>query len=112
MNTSRPSRIASKRKSLVLDDDEDGDADSLPQLTDEDEGDDVEASNEVDDDNDVADDDEEESGKVQHEAGQILRIYLEDFMCHRKFDISFGRHLNFVTGLNGSGKSSGYNHFK
>jgi hypothetical protein len=93
----------------VLDDEDDDEVDSLPQLTDEDEGDDVEASNEADDDNDDAADDEEEntSGKDQHEAGQILRIYLEDFMCHRKFDISFGRHLNFVTGLNGSGKSAG-----
>lgn len=109
MNTSRPSRIASKRKSHVLDDEDGDEVDSLPQLTDEDECDDVEASNEADDDNDDAADDEEEntSGKDQHEAGQILRIYLEDFMCHRKFDISFGRHLNFVTGLNGSGKSAG-----
>ena len=107
MNTSRPSRIASKRKSHVLDDEDGDEVDSLPQLTDED--DDVEASNEADDDNDNAADDDEEntSGKDQHEAGQILRIYLEDFMCHRKFDISFGRHLNFVTGLNGSGKSAG-----
>ena len=109
MNTSRPSRIASKRKSHVLDDEDGDEVDSLPQLTDEDECDDVEASNEADDDNDDAADDEEEntSGKDRHEAGQILRIYLEDFMCHRKFDISFGRHLNFVTGLNGSGKSAG-----
>ena len=109
MNTSRLRRIASKRKSQVLDDEDGDEVDSLPQLTDEDECDDVEASNEADDDNDDAADDEEEntSGKDQHEAGQILRIDLEDFMCHRKFDISFGRHLNFVTGLNGSGKSAG-----
>ena len=36
-------------------------------------------------------------------SGQILRVFVQDFMCHKKFDIKFGRHVNFVTGLNGSG---------
>ena len=80
-------------------DGEDGDElDSPPHLNAEDECDDVGASNEVDDGNDEAD-------EVLHEAGQILMIYLKDFMCLRTFEISFGRHLNFVTGMNGSGKT-------
>ena len=37
------------------------------------------------------------------EAGQITSIYVENFMCHRKFSLNFGRHLNFITGRNGSG---------
>jgi hypothetical protein len=37
------------------------------------------------------------------EAGQILSIDMTNFMCHRKFSIDFGRHLNFISGKNGSG---------
>jgi hypothetical protein len=40
---------------------------------------------------------------VQSEAGQILLIYVENFMCHRKFSIDFGRNMNFICGQNGSG---------
>lgn len=43
------------------------------------------------------------SEKSISEAGQILSVYVENFMCHRKFELKFGRHLNFVTGRNGSG---------
>jgi hypothetical protein len=53
------------------------------------------------------DDEEEHVADVQDnsgmEAGQICRVYVEDFMCHRKFDVTFNRHLNFVNGQNGSG---------
>jgi chromosome segregation ATPase len=31
---------------------------------------------------------------------------VKDFMCHRKFTVDFGRHVNFITGQNGSGKSA------
>ena len=40
------------------------------------------------------------------EAGLITRIYMEDFMCHRKFTIELGRRVNFITGQNGSGSSA------
>lgn len=39
-------------------------------------------------------------------AGIISRIYVENFMCHRKFGINLCQHLNFITGRNGSGKSA------
>ncbi len=38
------------------------------------------------------------------EAGQILLITVENFMCHRKLSVNFCRNVNFVTGQNGSGK--------
>ena len=38
------------------------------------------------------------------DAGQILTVDVENFMCHRKFHLNLGRHLNFITGRNGSGK--------
>ena len=41
---------------------------------------------------------------TEFEAGQIIRVYVQDFMCHHKLTIDFGRHVNFVTGANGSGK--------
>lgn len=37
------------------------------------------------------------------EAGQIIEMYLENFMCHRKFTMKFGKHVNFISGKNGSG---------
>jgi hypothetical protein len=37
------------------------------------------------------------------EAGQIRTIYVENFMCHRKFSINLGPGLNFIFGKNGSG---------
>ena len=39
----------------------------------------------------------------EFEPGQIVRVYVQDFMCHHKLTIDFGRHVNFVTGANGSG---------
>lgn len=40
------------------------------------------------------------------EAGQILIVYVENFMCHHKMTVDFGRNVNFVTGQNGSGAFS------
>jgi hypothetical protein len=51
---------------------------------------------------DISEDDE----KLDYEAGQICKVYVENFMCHRKFTLEFNRHLNFVNGQNGSGKSA------
>ena len=39
-------------------------------------------------------------------AGQLRRIYLENFMCHRKLTVDFNSSLTFVGGVNGSGKSA------
>jgi hypothetical protein len=46
----------------------------------------------------------DERGETEHEAGQIMRVYVQDFMCHHKLTMDFGRHVNFVTGANGSGR--------
>jgi structural maintenance of chromosomes protein 6 len=40
------------------------------------------------------------------EAGVIQHVYVENFMCHRKFGVSLCRNVNFITGQNGSGKSA------
>lgn len=58
---------------------------------------------------DNMDDEEEEDGTgrtTPYEAGQIMKVYVENFMCHRKFHIDLGRHLNFISGRNGSGNST------
>lgn len=44
--------------------------------------------------------------KTNFDAGQIIRIDMKDFMCHRKFTVNLGRRLNFIVGKNGSGKSA------
>jgi hypothetical protein len=59
----------------------------------------VDADGELD-----ADDDDDVAGP-KTESGHIVRIYVENFMCHRKMTVEFGRHVNFVTGENGSGGS-------
>mmetsp|Transcript_10985 Transcript_10985/g.20939 ORF Transcript_10985/g.20939 Transcript_10985/m.20939 type:complete len:1058 (+) Transcript_10985:150-3323(+) len=38
--------------------------------------------------------------------GSLKRIYLENFMCHNKLEINLGRHINFIVGENGAGKSA------
>jgi chromosome segregation ATPase len=40
------------------------------------------------------------------EAGIIKSIYVENFMCHRKFTLDLCRNVNFIYGQNGSGKSA------
>ena len=49
---------------------------------------------------------EDAAPKLESESGQILSVEAENFMCHKKFSITFGRNLNFITGANGSGKSA------
>ncbi|GLJ46058.1 hypothetical protein SUGI_0970300 [Cryptomeria japonica] len=39
-------------------------------------------------------------------AGTILRIRVENFMCHSSLQIEFSEWVNFITGQNGSGKSA------
>lgn len=40
------------------------------------------------------------------EAGVILKVYVENFMCHKKLSIDLCRNVNFIHGQNGSGKSA------
>ena len=39
-------------------------------------------------------------------GGIIQKICLRNFMCHSEFDWEPNKNVNFVTGANGSGKSS------
>ncbi|XP_071724067.1 LOW QUALITY PROTEIN: structural maintenance of chromosomes protein 6B-like [Rutidosis leptorrhynchoides] len=39
-------------------------------------------------------------------AGTIIKIRLENFMCHSNQEVVLGENVNFVTGQNGSGKSA------
>jgi chromosome segregation ATPase len=55
-------------------------------------------------DNDSDDDDDDKIKPM--EAGQISKVYCENFMCHKKMSVAFGKHVTFVTGQNGSGKSA------
>jgi hypothetical protein len=43
------------------------------------------------------------------EAGIIMKIYVENFMCHRKMTVDLCRNVNFIYGQNGSGKVSSKN---
>ena len=38
------------------------------------------------------------------EAGVIRRVYVENFMCHRRLTVDLCRNVNFIYGQNGSGK--------
>lgn len=40
------------------------------------------------------------------EAGVIKKVYVENFMCHRKLTVDLCRNVNFIHGQNGSGKSA------
>ncbi|KAL3906961.1 MAG: hypothetical protein SGILL_009066, partial [Bacillariaceae sp.] len=40
------------------------------------------------------------------EAGIIQKIYVENFMCHKKMSTDLCRNVNFIYGQNGSGKSA------
>ena len=61
---------------------------------------------ESNDDSDSDGEEEEEDEDNMFEAGQIMKVYVENFMNHKCFEINFGRKLNFITGANGSGKSA------
>jgi hypothetical protein len=40
------------------------------------------------------------------EVGVIKKIYMENFMCHRKYSVELCCNVNFIHGQNGSGKSA------
>eukprot|EP00978_Attheya_sp_CCMP212_P038459 scaffold190887_cov50-Attheya_sp.AAC.1 len=40
------------------------------------------------------------------EAGIIKRVYVQDFMCHRKLTVDLCQNVNFIHGANGSGEYS------
>lgn len=61
------------------------------------------AADDVDDENTATDGDYKLT-RSSMEAGQILEMYLENFMCHRKFSMKFCKNVNFISGKNGSGK--------
>ena len=55
---------------------------------------------------DETDEEMEEEENPDCESGRIKKIFLKDFMSHKKFTLDFGKNVNFVTGPNGSGKSA------
>lgn len=46
-----------------------------------------------------------DENKSDCDAGQILQIEVENFMCHKKLTVRLGKGVNFITGKNGSGIS-------
>ncbi|CAN0415691.1 unnamed protein product, partial [Ectocarpus sp. 13 AM-2016] len=42
----------------------------------------------------------------QPEAGVVLKVHVSNFMCHRKLSVPLCKHVNFINGRNGSGKSA------
>jgi structural maintenance of chromosomes protein 6 len=43
---------------------------------------------------------------TEPETGIIVKVYCENFMCHRKLSVVMGPNVNFINGQNGSGKSA------
>lgn len=43
---------------------------------------------------------------LQSDAGVIKKLELRNFMCHGNFEIEFNPRINFISGVNGSGKSA------
>lgn len=72
---------------------------------DDDDGDFEDDGASVSDDADVDVDDAGEK-EQDFEAGGIIKVEVENFMCHRHMTVEFGKHVTFVTGQNGSGKSA------
>ncbi|GBG23953.1 Structural maintenance of chromosomes protein 6 [Hondaea fermentalgiana] len=62
------------------------------------------------DDSDDDEDDDEDDGRDEldkaDECGKVKKIECTNFMCHRRLEVNLGRHINFITGQNGSGKSA------
>ncbi|KAK9811990.1 hypothetical protein WJX73_006757 [Symbiochloris irregularis] len=45
-------------------------------------------------------------GDGRGSAGQLKSLKVENFMCHENLEMTFGPHVNFISGQNGSGKSA------
>ena len=91
----------------VSDDDEDGDGKAKRKRNGRNEvsnGSKKSALNNVHDDDDPDSDHDKNIHKA--ESGIILEVYVENFMCHAKFTVKFGKNVNFISGQNGSGKSA------
>ena len=109
-----------KRRALNSDDDEEEPQSDRhdEQEHDEEEPEDDGASQQNENPSDREDDEEEEAEEAPTfrrtinapgkppEAGVILQVHVENFMCHRKFTVDLCRNVNFITGQNGSGKSA------
>jgi chromosome segregation ATPase len=39
-------------------------------------------------------------------AGKIKRIFMKNFMCHDAMEVNLNQRVNFIVGVNGSGKSA------
>jgi hypothetical protein len=96
---------SSKRQSIEHD--EPSDEDQSNAASDDNYGDenaDPEAEDEEDEQSPTPTDRERSDPAIN--AGIIKKVYVENFMCHRKFTVDFCRNVNFITGQNGSGKSA------
>ncbi|XP_066916524.1 structural maintenance of chromosomes protein 6-like [Clytia hemisphaerica] len=40
------------------------------------------------------------------ETGIVERVFVQNFICHKKLEVRLGSNVNFIIGLNGSGKSA------
>ncbi|KNC81830.1 hypothetical protein SARC_05867 [Sphaeroforma arctica JP610] len=70
-------------------------------------GEDDDSSDEEGNDGDDGDDDKiHRQNMDQAEAGIIGKITMKNFMCHEYLEVPFGACINFITGGNGSGKST------
>lgn len=61
---------------------------------------------ESDGDSDADEDDLADMKDSDFEVGHIIKVEVENFMNHRHFTLNLHRHMNFITGRNGSGKSA------
>jgi len=61
---------------------------------------------ESDGESDADEDDLADMKDSDFEVGHIIKVEVENFMNHRHFTLNLHRHMNFITGRNGSGKSA------
>ncbi len=124
----RPATAAGKRKRPAkrctsVEEGEKENQDDTNEDEDDEEQQDMEEEDQSEESSDSEEEDEEVTrtlgakGKAKHhqvinapgkpaEAGVIVKIYCENFMCHRKLSINLCSNVNFINGQNGSGKSA------
>lgn len=64
---------------------------------------------EAEESSDEDEEEDEDSGwgnKKFARAGILKNIYMENFMCHERYNVDLGPNINFINGPNGSGKSA------